>query len=161
MSGKTLTIVSLLTICDQHSDLTRHTMNEKRELFQCCANASNRFVKRLENHLKKIDKIISLNFKRFNSNKKMNHLFHRKRDDYNRREILVDKLNLNFEYSFFKLLKSVLIDESLIVNVNELKSIMKFCLDKSIEQYNLIQGQSSPNHPEEYDEIDELNMIEL
>ena len=70
-------------------------------------------------------------------------------------------LNLNFEFKFFKLLKSVFNDDTLIENEADLDIIMNYCLDKCIQQCNLFQKQSFTDDFEEIDELDELNMIEL
>ena len=45
---------------------------------------------------------------------------------------------LNFEYSFFKLTKLILIDDSLITNENDLELLLIYCFDMSIQQYNLL-----------------------
>lgn len=70
-------------------------------------------------------------------------------------------LNLNFEYKFFKLLKCVFYDDTLITSETDLEIIMNYCLDKCIQQCNLFQMQAITDDFEEADELDELNMIEL
>lgn len=80
------------------------------------------------------------------------------------RETNTNKLKLNFEYSFFKLIKSTLINDSLITNKNDLMLHLNFCLNKTIQQYNLFQIQNEPINDEyldEFDENDEFNIIEL
>lgn len=80
------------------------------------------------------------------------------------KETNANKLKLNFEYSFFKLIKSTLINDSLITNKNDLMLHLNFCLNKTIQQYNLFQIQNEPINDEyldEFDENDEFNIIEL
>lgn len=80
------------------------------------------------------------------------------------KETNANKLKLNFEYSFFKLIKSTLINDSLITNKNDLTLHLNFCLNKTIQQYNLFQIQNEPINDEyldEFDENDEFNIIEL
>jgi len=74
------------------------------------------------------------------------------------------KFKLNFEYSFFKLTKLIITDDSLITNTNDFNSLLKYCLNKSIQQYNLFQTQNLPintNYLDDFDENDEFNIIEL
>jgi hypothetical protein len=70
---------------------------------------------------------------------------------------------LNFEYSFFKLTKLILIDDSLITNENDLELLLIYCFDMSIQQYNLFQIQNEPtaDYLDDMDEQDNLNIIEL
>lgn len=74
------------------------------------------------------------------------------------------KLKLNFEFSFFKLSKLLFTDDSLITNKNDFNSILKYCLNKSIQQYNLFQIQNLPlntDYFDDFDENDEFNIVEL
>ena len=78
--------------------------------------------------------------------------------------LLIKNYPLNFEYSFFKLTKLIITDDSLITNTNDFNSLLKYCLNKSIQQYNLFQTQNLPintNYLDDFDENDEFNIIEL
>ena len=68
-------------------------------------------------------------------------------------------LTLNFEYSFFSLIKMILVDEeNLVGKEEELILLMNFCLRKCMTQYELFKstiGETSD------DDQDELNILEL
>lgn len=71
-----------------------------------------------------------------------------------------------FEFNFFKLTKILIIDESIVTNEAELNAVLKYCLNKSIQQYNLFQAQNQTSenfddYEDDFDENDELNIIEL
>ena len=73
---------------------------------------------------------------------------------------------LNFEYSFFKRIKSVFYDDSIIASEDDLKSVMFYCLNKSMTQLNLFRNLIIPNcaskdDMDEFDQQDEINMIDL
>jgi hypothetical protein len=68
-------------------------------------------------------------------------------------------LTLNFDFSFFSLIKIILIDnENLIEKEAEFLVLLNFCLTKCINQYELFKsiiGKSSE------DDQDEFNILEL
>lgn len=79
---------------------------------------------------------------------------------------LVAKLSLNFDFKFFKLMKCVFYDEMLISTESDLVKIMEYCLAECIQQFRLVKIQIQADEDDivlldEFDEDDELNMIEL
>ena len=70
-------------------------------------------------------------------------------------------LTLNFEYSFFKLLKCILLDEERSIATEEdLKFLMSYCLRRCLSQFELFETSDEPSE-DDADQQDELNLLEM
>jgi hypothetical protein len=85
-------------------------------------------------------------------------------------------LSLDFEFTFFKLIKTILIDfnnndnkninNNFALNEYNLNLLMNFCLNECIKQFDLFNksnysNDSDEQFDEDYDQQDEFNLIEL
>ena len=123
-----------------------------------------KLIEKLENYFKREQNDVVLSADRDSSNNNINSTSSENNDT-------MHGFKLNFEYSFFKLTKLVLVDDSLITNENDFKLLMRYCFDKTIQQYNLFQIQNDStcdsgdddvdNFMDDFDEQDEFNLIEL
>ncbi len=77
------------------------------------------------------------------------------------------KLSLNFEYKFFREVKQHFYDDARITSESDLECVMSTCLNECIKQFNMVKNQNQffisdeIQNRDDYDEEDELNMIEL
>jgi hypothetical protein len=77
------------------------------------------------------------------------------------------KLSLNFEYKFFREVKQHFYDDDCITSESDLECVMNTCLNECIKQFNMVKNQNQffisdeIQNRDDYDEEDELNMIEL
>lgn len=134
-------------------DYTMTCMNLLRKFFNISFKFDqNENMKILNNFEKILHKLDTINF---NNVKKIN--FHTE----NNKEAheLNKNLTLNFEFSFFKLIKYILVEENLISNEINLKFLMRYCLIKCMGQFELF---IMSNHVcDEDDQQDEFNLLEL
>lgn len=133
-------------------DFNMTCMNLLRKFFTMSFRFDqNENIKILNNFEKCVNKLEKFDF---NNIKKINfHTVNNKSHELNK------NLTLNFEFSFFKLIKYILIEENLISNEINLNLLMKYCLIKCMSQFELFI--MSNQVCDEDDQQDEFNLLEL